>query len=148
MKTNLLLLTLAATALGAPAQTFSLDWWTVDGGGGTSAGGVYSVSGAVGQPDAGVMSGGEFTLVGGFWSEVNATQPAQVPQLSVEPTALNCVRIFWPASAVGFVLQEKPRLDSTPWTEVTASIIESNGCKQFLIAPATGTHFYRLKFRP
>ena len=42
----------------AKAGDFSLDWSTIDGGGGTSTGGVYSVSGTIGQPDAGAMSGG------------------------------------------------------------------------------------------
>ncbi|MBE0540621.1 MAG: hypothetical protein IH623_04460 [Verrucomicrobia bacterium] len=36
------------------AQTnYAIDWCALDGGGGTSTGGVYSVSGAIGQPDAG-----------------------------------------------------------------------------------------------
>jgi hypothetical protein len=30
---------------------YALDWWTVDGGGGASTGGVYSVTGTMGQPD-------------------------------------------------------------------------------------------------
>jgi hypothetical protein len=52
----------------AASNDFSVPWWTVDGGGGTSQGGDYVVSGSIGQPDAGSpMSGGEFTLVGGFW---------------------------------------------------------------------------------
>ncbi len=58
----------------AAAQSYSLDWSTLDGGGGTSTGGVYSVSGTIGQPDAGAMSGGSFTLVGGFWGIVAALQ--------------------------------------------------------------------------
>jgi hypothetical protein len=33
---------------------------------GTSTGRVYSVSGTIGQPDAGKMSGGNYTLDGGF----------------------------------------------------------------------------------
>jgi hypothetical protein len=45
--------------LWASAQTYSIDWSTVDGGG-TSTGGVYSVSGTLGQPDAGAMSGGDY----------------------------------------------------------------------------------------
>lgn len=36
----------------ALAQSYSIDWFTIDGGGGTSTGGVYSVSGTIGQPDA------------------------------------------------------------------------------------------------
>src|SRR6476646_115689 len=48
---------------------FDLSWNTVDGGGGTfSTGGIYSVGGTVGQPDAGQMSGGIYGLTGGFWT--------------------------------------------------------------------------------
>ena len=32
-----------------------------------SAGGGYSLSGGVAQPDAGMMSGGNYQLQGGFW---------------------------------------------------------------------------------
>lgn len=40
----------------------------MDGGGATfSEGGGYSLGGTVGQPDAGVMSGRDYTLAGGFW---------------------------------------------------------------------------------
>src|SRR5258706_14955898 len=46
------------------AQSYAIDWFTLDGGSGTSTGGEYSVSGTVGQQDAGVMSGGEYSLVG------------------------------------------------------------------------------------
>lgn len=47
---------------------FYLSWHTIDGGGGTSAGGAFELSGTIGQPDAGTMSGGNFTLTGGFWA--------------------------------------------------------------------------------
>jgi hypothetical protein len=39
----------------------------VDGGGGRSETGDYVLIGTVGQADAGEMSGGDFTLYGGFW---------------------------------------------------------------------------------
>jgi hypothetical protein len=45
---------------------YDLPWFTVDGGGGTIGGGAYTLSGTIGQPDAGVLSGGPYTLVGGF----------------------------------------------------------------------------------
>ena len=32
-----------------------------------SAGGAYTLGGTVGQPDAGVLSGGDYILSGGFW---------------------------------------------------------------------------------
>jgi len=67
----------AAAALLLPvraaAQNFDLPWWSVDGGGGIfSTGGVFSLGGTAGQPDAGEMAGGVYTLIGGFWA-VHAT---------------------------------------------------------------------------
>jgi len=45
---------------------------TIDNGGGTSAGGEYSLTGTIGQPDANSLnsSGGEFTVAGGFWARI------------------------------------------------------------------------------
>jgi len=55
-------------AIGTFAQDYDLDWHTVDCGGETfSTGGAYELSGTIGQPDAGMLSGGEFQLSGGFW---------------------------------------------------------------------------------
>ena len=68
----LVLLLLSGVAAGVFAQSgggYDLTWSTVDGGGATfSEGGGYSLGGTVGQPDAGVLSGGNYTLAGGFWS--------------------------------------------------------------------------------
>jgi len=51
-----------------PEQTYTLDWWTVDGGGATfSTGGGYSLGSTAGQSDAGVLTGSGYTLGGGFW---------------------------------------------------------------------------------
>lgn len=54
----------------AQAQTYDLTWNTVDGGGADSTGGVYELTGTIGQPDAGDLSGGIFTLRGGFWGGI------------------------------------------------------------------------------
>src|SRR5512140_2203109 len=62
MKLALGSLLLVTAACAANAQSYSIDWHTIDGGGGTSTGGVNSVNGTVGQPDAGAMSGGTYTL--------------------------------------------------------------------------------------
>ena len=68
-KLNTLILTLAlALAPAALAQDYDIDWYTIDGGGGTSIGDVFELSGTIGQPDAGVvMTAGDFSLTGGFW---------------------------------------------------------------------------------
>ena len=75
------------------AADYSIDWFTIDGGGGTSTGGVYSVSGTIGQPDAGQMSAGPFTLQGGFWS-LYAVQTPGAPLLSIEFTN-QVARVYW-----------------------------------------------------
>jgi hypothetical protein len=66
-----LLTTGAVWASIAYAQTgggYDLTWSTIDGGGYMfSTGGGYSLGGTMGQPDAGAMSGGGYTLAGGFW---------------------------------------------------------------------------------
>jgi len=59
---------LAAASMTWAGDTYDLSWHTIDGGGGTSTGGNFSLSGTIGQPDAGVMTGGAFELRGGFWT--------------------------------------------------------------------------------
>jgi|ERR1043165_3091301 hypothetical protein len=63
----------------AMAQIASITWRTFDGGGGTSTGGAFTLSGTIGQPDAGVLSGIGYTLYGGYWA---GTGPA--------PCYVNC----------------------------------------------------------
>ncbi|MCB9853336.1 MAG: hypothetical protein H6819_09600 [Phycisphaerales bacterium] len=58
---------MTVTAL-TTADEFSIDWYTVDNGGGYSAGGAFELDGTIGQPDAGFMIGDEFELDGGFWT--------------------------------------------------------------------------------
>jgi hypothetical protein len=64
-----LLVGLALVLLASPAkanlQALSLPWWTADSGGRSTANN-YILYSAIGQPDAGGMSGGTFVLTGGF----------------------------------------------------------------------------------
>jgi len=65
----------------AQNPTYTLSWWTVDGGGGVSSGGGYILAGSMGQPDAGVPAGGGFRLCGGFWcgGTLQATRRVYLP---------------------------------------------------------------------
>lgn len=69
-----LLATLALSLAGtlATAATHAYDpitWRSIDGGGVIAATvGGYRLGGTIGQPDAGTLAGGAFTLRGGFWS--------------------------------------------------------------------------------
>jgi len=66
--------------LGLTAQP-SINWWTLDGGGGMSSTGAdYALSGTIGQPDAGLMmTGGDYALVGGFWAFAAPPPPEGCP---------------------------------------------------------------------
>ena len=46
---------------------YEIRWYSIDTGGGTSRGGPYTLTGAVGQHDTGVSSGNEYVLSGGYW---------------------------------------------------------------------------------
>jgi hypothetical protein len=67
---GLLLLMATGLTLAQPTADYSLDWWTVDGGGGALSGAAYALEGTVGQPDAGPLAGGDYDLSGGFWTPV------------------------------------------------------------------------------
>jgi hypothetical protein len=73
MKSLAAALVLVVLAHQAHAQAFEVTWYTLDGGGGTSAGGIYSLSGTIGQPDAGAaLLGGVYSITGGYWTGVVA----------------------------------------------------------------------------
>ena len=67
----LLVLPMLVLSTSAGAQSggeYDLTWSTVDGGGYSfSLGGGYALGGTMGQPDAGALTGGTYTLGGGFW---------------------------------------------------------------------------------
>jgi hypothetical protein len=75
-----LLSLLASVALAQSGGGYDLTWSTVDGGGYTwSEGGGYSLGDTIGQPDAGVLSGGGYTLAGGFWGGAVARYSIYLP---------------------------------------------------------------------
>ena len=46
---------------------YEINWYTIDGGGGRSIGGPYTLTGTIGQPDAAYSRGGNYEVLGGFW---------------------------------------------------------------------------------
>ena len=132
----------------ARAQSYSIDWFTIDGGGGTSTGGVYSVSGTIGQPDAGHMTGGTYALDGGFWGIIGAVPSAGTPLLRIFLTATNAVGIAWPYPSTGFGLEQNAAPISAGWAGVTNDWVVVGSEKQVFVAPPLGNKFYRLKLTP
>lgn len=56
------------------AEPYEITRSTIDGGGVmNSAGDSFELSGTIGQPDTGLMAGGDFELSGGFWFQIAPT---------------------------------------------------------------------------
>jgi hypothetical protein len=84
------LLVTASLAIAQSGNGYELSWWTVDGGGSTwSTGSGFQLGGTVGQPDAGVLVGGGYTLGGGFW------RGGEAPPVVYEIYLPIVLRRFW-----------------------------------------------------
>jgi hypothetical protein len=133
----------AFTAFALQAQSCSVDWFTIDGGGGTSTGGVYAVSGTIGQPDAGALTGGNYTLQGGFWGIVAAVQTPGAPLLTITRSDTS-VSVSWPSPSTGWTLQENPGLGTGSWA-TSGYTISDNGTNKFItVNSPTENLFFRL----
>ncbi len=135
-------------ALLAPALVlaqYSIDWFTIDGGGGTSTNGQYSLSGTIGQPDAGLMTNGNFALQGGYWGMVASVQTPGVPRLSVTIIA-GQVTVSWLLPADGWVLEQTDRLAdlAAPWAIVTALHVTNASDIRVTLPALPGDQFFRL----
>jgi hypothetical protein len=130
------------------AQNYSIDWYKIAGGGGASTGGTYQVNGTIGQHDAaGLMTGGNFSLTGGFWSLIVAVQTPGAPLLRITQTN-GVVTISWPNSATGWVLDMSATLSGNPppWGQVPSAQYQTNATDAFItVNPPTGNAFYRLR---
>jgi hypothetical protein len=86
-----------------------LPWWTVDGGGGTlGIEGGYTLSGSIGQPDAGALASNDHMLSGGFWGggKLAAVFKIYLPLVQ---------RDFWPPETAG--VRTESRLDEPEGVE-------------------------------
>jgi hypothetical protein len=133
------------------AQSYSVDWYKIAGGGGTSTGGTYTVSGTIGQHDAsGAMSGGSVTgtnyysVTGGYWALVNVVQTPGAPTLYISHSG-NVVTVYW-QNVSGWNLVQNGNL-TTPIASWTASSSPTltGGTNYLNLTNPAGNTFFRLK---
>jgi hypothetical protein len=137
-----LLLLLALISVRAQ---YAIDWLSVDGGGGTSTGGGNWLSGTIGQSDAGgPMTGGNFSLVGGFWSFLSVVPTPGAPQLTVGLTATNTAVVSWPSPSTGWRLQQNTDPSTTGWVPPSENIFDDGVQRSIVGRPLTNRCFYRL----
>jgi len=137
----------ASFCLQVQGQSYSIDWYKIAGGGGTSTGGTYQVSGTIGQPDAsGAMTGGQYSLTGGYWAMINVVQMPGVPNLFIVPNGANSVKLLWSDPATNtFTLQQNANLATANWVTSGYTITNGFGTNVCTITPPTGNLFFRLK---
>jgi hypothetical protein len=128
----------------ALAQPFAIDWHVIGNCGGTSTGGAFTLNWSLGQAEANPqpMTGGIFSLTGGFWSPLTIQAP-DAPLLSIQWQGAE-VRLFWPRSAAAFLLEHSPVADST-WSLVNRPYA-TNAVHISVSAPLpVANTFYRLR---
>jgi hypothetical protein len=107
---------------------FDLSWWTVDGGGHTAvSGGAYTLGGTIGQADAGVLSGSDYSVNGGFWNSAAAAgTPTPTPTQTHTPTASHtpmATASHTPTTTATHTPAQTPTVTSTPGpTPATAEV--------------------------
>jgi hypothetical protein len=113
-------------ALVAHAQQYSIDWYKVSGGGGSaSTGGVYSVSGTIGQHDAGgPMTGGNYSLTGGFWA-LYAVQTPGAPLLTITQLGNQAI-VSWSPSVTGWTLQTNANVATPTWGNYLGPVVNNS----------------------
>ena len=124
---------------------YTVDWSTTDAGGGTSTGGVYSITGAIGQPDAGTLTGGAYTLHGGFWGIIAAVQTPGAPYLWVMRTETNTVCVWWAVSETSWQLQATTNLVTGGSLWSPCSYATNGATCVFVETLPLANRFYRLR---
>ena len=118
-------LLISALCLSASAQSYSIDWYKIAGGGGTSTNGNYS-------------------LTGGFWSLISVVQTPGLPDLLITHSG-HSVIISWPDTG-SYTLQQNSNLsNSGSWTTSGYSVTTANGTNSITISSPAGNLFFRLQ---
>ena len=133
----------------AQAQTggpFNLNWNTCDGGGGSCNGGTtpagslkFSMTGTVGQPDAGGSIAGTYVQQGGF---IPAFTLPVTPTMSVTHVGSQFT-FTWPNICTGFVLEGAPTVNG-PWTFLSSGTVVGANWRATVFSP-TSPAFFRLR---
>jgi hypothetical protein len=141
--TLLALSTLIFQPSTASAQPYSIDWYKIAGGGGTSTGGTYTVSGTFGQHDAGgPMTGGNYSLTGGFWALISVVQTPGAPTLFISHAG-NTVTVYW-QDVPSWALQQNGNLASSASWSASSGVTTVNGTNYLNLTSPTGNLFFRL----
>jgi hypothetical protein len=90
------------------------------------------------------MTGGNFSLTGGFWALYTVQTPG-APMLSINFTTTNTAMVYWPSPSAGYNLQVNTSVATTNWVTPAESVTDNGTIKYIIVNPPTGNRYYRLK---
>jgi hypothetical protein len=126
------------------AGDYSIDWFTIDTGGGSSTNGQYALTGTIGQPDAGsAMSSGNYSLPGGFWSLVSVVQTAGAPTLYIVRTG-GGVTVYW-QNVTGWTLEQSSSFNAAGGWSASSGLTTAGGTNSLSIILPVGSLFFKLR---
>jgi hypothetical protein len=141
---SLLCAVVLCAVTNARAQSYSIDWYKIAGGGGTSSNGTYTVSGTIGQADAGTMSGGSYSLTGGFWSLISVVQTEGAPTLNITYSGGSAI-LSWQLPATGFTLENNPVCAINGWAGASQTYVTNGNTVSVTVSPPlNGMKYFRL----
>ncbi len=131
---------------GIQAQNYSITSQVIAGGGGTSNGGQYALTGAIAQREASpAATGGPYSISVGFLGQYMALQQIGAPNLTIRGVGAN-LQVVWGSNVPGWVLQANSAgLTPANWLDVVGTPTMS-GSEQFhQFAASGGRVFFRLR---
>lgn len=142
---SIYLLAIMLMPLWVQAQNYSVDWYKISGGGGTSMVSAYSISGTIGQPDAAIaLSGGNYSVAGGFWGLVSVLQTPTAPKLFIS-SAGGSVTVYWQNVSGWNLMQSGSAINPLESWSASSGITTNNGTNYLLVTHSVGSLFFRLK---
>jgi hypothetical protein len=143
MKTLIQIVLILTFATIAARAQYTIESSAINGGGGKSQGGRFTVEGTIGQPVVGISNGGRYQIDGGFWGGVQVVQVAGLPQLRIAKAG-DTIVISWEDPENHFTLQESESMIASEWS-ITKRTIQSDGATRHVeLIGINGYVFFRL----
>ena len=119
---------------------------SLTGGGGSSSGEDYKITGTIGQMDGtSVMAGEDIELTGRVTTMLGTLPTSDGTTLTIAVTPQNMIVISWPSDGTDFVLEQSSDLGSPTWATIGATP-EDDGWTKTVTMPVTmGNKFFRLR---
>ena len=130
----------------APAQGYSIGWSRLAGGSGSSTNATFSLTGTMGQTEAGGrLTGGGYSLTGGFRADVALVQTPGLPTLNLRLMSPVQAIVSWPLNTQGFALLETTNLSSGVWITNLGPVVDTATEHTVMVSATSGRRFFRLQ---